>query len=113
MVEEDPGKGPSSKPPSLRKATGKTKRHGGESEEEGFTGSTVHQPLKVTEIQGSRKEFTQRPNKTIVTWLLLCWDSGANSMSLDGNEAHQLRGIARDSATDRGISRCLDGAATL
>ena len=37
VVEEDPGKGPSSKPPSLRKATEKTKRHGEESEEEGVT----------------------------------------------------------------------------
>lgn len=33
-VEEGPGKGPSLKPPSPRKATGKTKRHGEESEEE-------------------------------------------------------------------------------
>lgn len=34
-------------------------------------------------------------------------------MSLDGNEARQLGDIARDKSIDRGISRCLDGAATL
>ena len=34
-------------------------------------------------------------------------------MSLDGNKAHQLGDIARDKSIDRGISRCLDGAATL
>ena len=34
-------------------------------------------------------------------------------MSLDGNKVRQLGGIAKDSSIDRGISRCLDGAAAL
>ena len=34
-------------------------------------------------------------------------------MPLDGNEARQLGDISRDKSIDRGISRCLDGAATL
>ena len=55
--EEDPGEGPSSEPPPLRKAKGKTKRHAEESDkEEVFI--TTRWPLKMTEIQGSRKEFT-------------------------------------------------------
>ena len=81
-VEEDPGKGPSSEPPSSRKATGKIKRHGKESDEEGVSITTVRRPLKMTEIQGSRKEFTRRLNETTVTWLLCCRDTGASSMSL-------------------------------
>ena len=52
-------------------------------------------------------------NETVVTWLLRCWDSGASSLSLDGNEARELGDIARDKSIDRGISRCLDGAVTL
>ena len=67
----------------------------------------------MTEIQSSRKEFERRPNETLVTWSLRCWDSGASSLSLDGNEARQLGDIARDKSIDRGISRCSDGAATL
>ena len=67
----------------------------------------------MTEIQSSRKEFTRRPNETLVTWLLRCWDGEASSLSLDGNEAHQIGDIDRDKSIDRGISRCLDGAATL
>ncbi|XP_052549334.1 uncharacterized protein LOC128085658 [Tympanuchus pallidicinctus] len=67
----------------------------------------------MTEIQGSRKEFTWRPNETLVSWLVRCWDSGAHSLSLDGNEARQLGAIARDPAIDRGISRCSDEAASL
>ena len=108
-VEEDPGKGTSSEP---RKAKAKTKRHGEESNEEEIS-ITVRRPLKMTEIQSSRKEFTRGPNETLVTWLLHCWDGGASSLSLDGNEACQLGDIARDKSIDRGISRCLDGAATL
>ncbi|XP_048786377.1 uncharacterized protein LOC125686442 [Lagopus muta] len=67
----------------------------------------------MTEIQGSRKEFTRRPNETLVSWLVRCWDSGAHSLSLDGNEARQLGAIARDPAIDGGISRCSDEAASL
>ncbi|XP_048786416.1 uncharacterized protein LOC125686467 [Lagopus muta] len=67
----------------------------------------------MTEIQGSRKEFTRRLNESLVSWLVRCWDSGAHSLSLDGNEARQLGAIARDPAIDRGISRCLDEAASL
>ena len=111
-VEEDPSEGPSSEPPSSGKAKGKTKRHAEESDEEEVSVIT-RRPLKMTEIQGSRKEFTRRPNETLVSWLVHCWDGGASSLSLDGNEAHQLGAIARDPAIDKGISRCLDGAATL
>lgn len=59
-VEEDRGEWASSEP---RKAKAKTKRHG----EEGDVSITIHRPLKMTEIQGSRKEFTQYPNKTLST----------------------------------------------
>lgn len=63
-VKEDPGKGASSE---SRKAKAKTKRHGEESDEEGVSITTVHQPLQMSEIQGSKKEFTQRPNETLIT----------------------------------------------
>ena len=53
-VEGDPGEGTSSEP---RKAKAKTKRHGEESDEEEIS-ITVRRPLKMTEIQSSRKEFT-------------------------------------------------------
>lgn len=109
-VEEDTGEGPFPKPLSSKKAMGKTKRHGEESEEEEVTIATTRQPLKMTEIHGSRKEFIQHLNKTVATSLLRCWDNGASSVFLDGNEACQLGSI--DSAIDRGISRCLDGVAT-
>ena len=102
-VEEDPGKGPSSEPPSSRKATGKIKRHGKESDEDGVSITTVRRPLKVAEIQGSRKELPSHPNKTLVTWLLRCWHGRASSLSPGGNEARQLGDIAREKSNGRGI----------
>ena len=102
-VEEGPGEGPSSEPPSSRKATGKIKRHGKESDEDGVSITTVRRPLKMTEIQGSRKELTWRSNKTLVTWLLRCWHGRASSLSPDGNEARQLGDIAREKSNGRGI----------
>ena len=93
-VEEDPGEGTSSEP---RKAKAKTKRHEEESDEEGIS-ITVHQPLKMTEIQSSRKEFTRRPNETLVTWLLRCWDGGASSLSLDGNKAQDRKSTRLNSS---------------
>ena len=102
-VEEGPGEGPSSEPPSSRKATGKIKRHGKESDEDGVSITTVRRPLKMTEIQGSRKELTWRSNKTLVTWLLRCWDAGASNLSPDGNEARQLGDIAREKSNGGGI----------
>ena len=52
-VEEDPGEGTSSEP---RKAKAKTKRQEEDSDEEEIS-ITVHRPLKMSEIQSSRKEF--------------------------------------------------------
>jgi len=91
----------------------KSKRHGEESDEEGVTVTTIRRSLKMTEIQGIRKEFMQYPNETVVSWLLWCWDNRASSVSLNSNEACQLGNITWHSAIDRGISRCLDRVATL
>ena len=79
---EDPGEGPSSKPPSPRNTTEKSKKHGEESEEE-VTVTTICRPQKITEIQGSRKDFIQHQYEAVVTWLLWCWDNGTSSVSLD------------------------------
>ena len=73
----------------------------------------VDRSLKMNEIRSLRKDFSRHPNEPIATWLLRCWDNGANSVWLDSREARQLGGIARDSAIDRGISTCQNQAFTL
>jgi len=63
----------------------------------------------MTEIRGSRKDFSWHSNEPILTWLLRCWDNEANSVSLDSREACQLKNTAKNSAFDR----CHDEAFTL
>ena len=46
--------------------------------------------LKMTEIQGSRKDFSQYPNEPTVAWFLGPWDNGAHqqgSTAKDGPRA--------------------------
>ncbi|XP_021236236.1 uncharacterized protein LOC110389699 [Numida meleagris] len=102
---QSPGEGPStrSRSPTPTRAT--------TTERDVETLTTC--PLKMTELRVLRKDFTQHPGERIVTWLLRCWDSGANSALLDSTEACQLGSIARDSAIDRDIRRCQDESFTL
>lgn len=92
-----------------RRVTTSLERVGGEQD----IVTIITRPLKINEIRGSRQDFARHPNEPTVTWLLQCWDNGANSVSLDSREAHQLGSIAGDSAIDRGISTCQNEAFTL
>lgn len=57
----------------------KEKCHEEESDEEEIS-VTVCRSLKMTEIEGVRKEFTRHQNESLVTWLLRCWDSWDGSL---------------------------------
>ena len=35
------------------------------------------QSLSLSELRDKQKDFSRRPGKHIVTWLLRCWDNGA------------------------------------
>ena len=106
-----PGEGPSVRPrsPAPMRATRSPERVRGEQD----IVTIVDRSLKMNEIRSLRKDFSRHPNEPIATWLLRCWDNGANSVWLDSREARQLGGIARDSAIDRGISTCQNQAFTL
>lgn len=67
----------------------------------------------MTEIWDLGKDFLQRLNELVVNWLIWCWNTGANSVLLEGWEVQQLGSIAKDSAFDRDVSRCLGGSFTL
>ncbi|XP_072186301.1 uncharacterized protein [Excalfactoria chinensis] len=69
--------------------------------------------LKLSEIRDLRKDYARQPKESIAAWLLRCWDNGANSVWLDGNEARQLGSVSRDSRVDRGIGTCQDESYTL
>ncbi|XP_061225245.1 uncharacterized protein LOC133220857 [Neopsephotus bourkii] len=52
-----------------------------------------------------RKKFTRQPGEHIITWLLRCWDNGADGHELEGTEAKQLGSLAREGGIDKAIAR--------
>ncbi|KAK4829624.1 LOW QUALITY PROTEIN: hypothetical protein QYF61_005751 [Mycteria americana] len=52
-----------------------------------------------------QKDFSRRPGKHFVTWLLRCWDSGASSLELEGKEAKQLGSLSRERGIDKAIGK--------
>ncbi|KAK4807120.1 hypothetical protein QYF61_018461 [Mycteria americana] len=52
-----------------------------------------------------RKDFSRHPGEHIATWLLRCWDSGANSLELEGKEAKQLGSLSTEGGIDKAIGK--------
>ncbi|XP_068521309.1 uncharacterized protein [Anas acuta] len=79
-----------------------------EEEDEDVEKSTVTtRSLNERELRDVRKDFGRCIGEQLVTWLLRCWDSGANCVELDGREAKRLGSLARDAGIDKAIA---DGA---
>ncbi|KAM9020100.1 Friend virus susceptibility protein 1-like [Ara ararauna] len=51
------------------------------------------------------KRFYPSAREHIITWLLRCWDNGADGHELEGSEAKQLGSLAREGGIDKAIAR--------
>ncbi|XP_066843069.1 uncharacterized protein [Anser cygnoides] len=79
-----------------------------EDEDEDVEKSTVTtRTLYQRELRDVRKDFGRCIGEQLVTWLLRCWDTGANYVELEGKEARRLGSLARDARIDKAIG---DGA---
>ena len=67
--------------------------------------SETTRSLSLSELREIQKDYGQRPGEHILTWLLQCWDAGANSQQLEGNEAKQLGSLSRERVIDKVIGR--------
>ncbi|XP_049650052.1 uncharacterized protein LOC126035469 [Accipiter gentilis] len=65
----------------------------------------ITRSLSLSELRDLRKEFGRRVGEHIITWLLRCWDNGANSLELEGREAKQLGSLAREGGIDKALGR--------
>ncbi|XP_071886614.1 uncharacterized protein [Anas platyrhynchos] len=81
-----------------------SRQHQGE-ETEIIDESETTRSLSLSELREIRKDFSRHPGEHILTWLLRCWDTGANSQQLEGNEAKQLGSLSRERLIDRVIGR--------
>ncbi|PKU30111.1 ubiquitin carboxyl-terminal hydrolase 4 [Limosa lapponica baueri] len=75
----------------------------------GTSGNTVTEEttrsLTLTELQDIRKDYSHQQGEQVIPWLLRCWDTGADSLDLDGREAKRLAPLARESGIDRALGR--------
>lgn len=75
-----------------------------EDEDEDAEKSTVTtRTLYQHELRDVRKDFGRCIGEQLVTWLLRCWDTGANCVELEGREARRLGSLARDASIDKAI----------
>ncbi|XP_074889985.1 uncharacterized protein LOC142033685 [Buteo buteo] len=65
----------------------------------------ITRSLSLSELRDMRKDFGCHIGEHIVTWLLRCWDNGANSLELEGREAKQLGSLAREGGIDKTIGK--------
>ncbi|KAJ7396577.1 hypothetical protein BTVI_143875 [Pitangus sulphuratus] len=61
--------------------------------------------MTPAELRDLRRDYIRRPGERILTWLVRCWDSGARSHLLEGQEAQQLGSLAQDREIEQGIAR--------
>ncbi|KAK4806709.1 hypothetical protein QYF61_027710 [Mycteria americana] len=76
-----------------------------EEEEELINETETTRSLSLSELRDMRKDFSRHPGEHIATWLLRCWDSGANSLELEGKEAKQLGSLSREGGIDKAIGK--------
>ncbi|XP_074425969.1 uncharacterized protein LOC141736129 isoform X3 [Larus michahellis] len=56
-------------------------------------------------LRDIRKDYSRQESEQVITWLLRCWNTGADSLDLDGREVKRLGPLARKSGIDRGLVR--------
>ncbi|PKU33064.1 ubiquitin carboxyl-terminal hydrolase 4 [Limosa lapponica baueri] len=64
--------------------------------------------LKDKDMRNMRKDFTCHDGEPLLSWLLRCWDNGADSIDSDGREAKQLGNLAKEGGIDKAIGRKTD-----
>ncbi|GAB0209877.1 hypothetical protein GRJ2_003453400 [Grus japonensis] len=74
-------------------------------QEEETEPEVITRSLSLSELRDMRKDFSRRPGKHIITWLLQCWDNGASSLELEGREAKQLGSLSREGGVDKAIGK--------
>ncbi|KAK4817077.1 hypothetical protein QYF61_027908 [Mycteria americana] len=77
----------------------------GEEEEELINETETTRSLSLSELRDMRKDFSRSPGEHIATCLLRCWDSGANSLELEGKEAKQLGSLSREGGIDKATGK--------
>ena len=92
--DDDAGEGPST-PPDIKSGV---KANGTRSE-------ANIESFSLKDLRGLRKDYTRRPDESIITWLVRLWDAAGEATILDGTEARHLGSLSHDPVIDQGMMR--------
>ncbi|XP_059716825.1 uncharacterized protein LOC132334738 [Haemorhous mexicanus] len=92
--DDDAGEGPSA-PPDVKS---EVKAAGARSE-------ANMESFSLKDLHGLRKDYTRRPDESIISWLVHLWDAAGEATILDDTEARHLGSLSHDPVIDQGMMR--------
>ncbi|XP_058709019.1 uncharacterized protein LOC131586178 [Poecile atricapillus] len=66
------------------------------------------EPFSLKDLHGLRKDYTRRPDESIISWLVRLWDAAGEATVLDGTEARHLGSLSHDPVIDQEVMRGAD-----
>ncbi|RMB88511.1 hypothetical protein DUI87_35088 [Hirundo rustica rustica] len=67
-------------------------------------GDTI-ESFSLKDLRGLRKDYTRRPDESIISWLVRLWDAAGEATILDGTEARHLGSLSHDPLIDQEMMR--------
>ncbi|RMC09723.1 hypothetical protein DUI87_13510 [Hirundo rustica rustica] len=67
-------------------------------------GDTI-ESFSLKDLRGLRKDYTRRPDESIISWLVRLWDAAGEATMLDGTEARHLGSLSHDPVIDQEMMR--------
>ncbi|RMB95366.1 hypothetical protein DUI87_28354 [Hirundo rustica rustica] len=61
--------------------------------------------FSLKDLRGLRKYYTQRPDESIISWLVRLWAAAGEATILDGTEARHLGSLSHDPVIDQEMMR--------
>ncbi|RMC21478.1 hypothetical protein DUI87_02344 [Hirundo rustica rustica] len=67
-------------------------------------GDTI-ESFSLKDLHSLRKDYTRRPDESIISWLVRLWDAAGEATMLDGTEARHLGSLSHDPVIDQEMMR--------
>ncbi|RMC22040.1 hypothetical protein DUI87_02911 [Hirundo rustica rustica] len=67
-------------------------------------GDTI-ESFSLKDLRGLRKDYTRRPDESIISWLVRLWDAAGEATILDGTEARHLGSLSHDPVINQEMMR--------
>ncbi|RMC06271.1 hypothetical protein DUI87_15702 [Hirundo rustica rustica] len=102
-VGDDPGEGPSV-PPDTQSGAEPSGTRSEARPTATRSGDTI-ESFSLKGLRGLRRDYTRRPDESIISWLVRLWDAAGDVTMLDGTEARHLGSLSHDPVIDQEMMR--------